>query len=922
MTAPGPIPFGRSVVVGPDGSPPAPWSGAPLFAIDDALLGDVDRLGRLVAELQRRYVRREPAVFQLAVDAAALTAPESDDRSPFELGAGFSFLRERLARVVWHNSYDARDDSLVWWWAHKAAARFGVEVGGPADVVAADGEKVWVDGGPRQAFELDDPVIHYETVDIGRWSLVPSSTSPPADLAPDQLEAVSHAVGPARIIAPAGSGKTRVLTERLRHVVEDRGLERETVLALAYNKRAADEMASRLPGGLAGCIRTIHSLGWEILRMARPGISLIDEREQRRRLEAMVPAPRRANTDVIGPYLEALDEVRIGLQTPDEVEGGRDDVPGLGEVFARYREGLERRNEADHAEQIYGAIEALSRDPGFRLRWQSRCRHLLVDEFQDLTPAFVLLIRLLAAPGLDVFGVGDDDQVIYGYAGADPGFLIEFEELFPGAGAHALEVNYRCPVDVVESASTLLGYNLRRVEKTIHASSTESGLTVTTAPGDDLAVVTADRVAGLLDAGVSPTQVAVLTRVNSSLLPLHAVLSERGVPFDSPLTVASLDRTVVRGALAWVRLALDPLAMRRNDLFEAVRRPQRGITRLFGEMVGRRRGPFSLSDLIEMGAGLEGRRGDRWDQFCEDLLLASRSTGTTPELLAVLSDEVGLEKAAAALDAGRTRADRAAQGDDLTALRRVAAVGPGPAEFEAWLRRRLAPSTDPEGVTLSTVHRVKGLEWDHVFVFGADRGAMPHVLSGDVEEERRVFHVAMTRGRRTVTIVADEDRPSRFLTEIDGSAPKPSPRPAPADEESGPGLTGIGVVVGERVTVTGGFMATVVEILTTGVLVEVTDSGATMAIPWGERVVKSGRADRLVPGSGTAVGGDLLQRLKAWRLDQARSQGVPAYVVFSDKTLEALAALRPTTQGALLGVPGIGPAKLEAYGDDLLDLLG
>jgi superfamily II DNA helicase RecQ len=131
------------------------------------------------------------------------------------------------------------------------------------------------------------------------------------------------------------------------------------------------------------------------------------------------------------------------------------------------------------------------------------------------------------------------------------------------------------------------------------------------------------------------------------------------------------------------------------------------------------------------------------------------------------------------------------------------------------------------------------------------------------------------------------------------------------------------VVVGDRITVSGGFVGTVVEILTTGVLIEVTASGATMAVPWGERVVKSGRADRLVPGQGTGVVvGDVLQRLKEWRLDQARRQGVPAYVVFTDKTLEALASLRPTTQGALLGVPGIGPAKLEAYGDDLLDLLG
>ncbi|MET0696550.1 MAG: UvrD-helicase domain-containing protein, partial [Acidimicrobiia bacterium] len=343
MTAPGPSLLGRSVVVGPGSPAPSAWSDADRIRIDAALLADPDRLLSTVDDAQRRYVKRLPTVFELAVAPDELSRVETTDASPYELGSRFTFLRERLAKVVWYNSYDARTDPLVWWWGHKAASRLDVTVGGPADVIRSDdGTPAWVDGGPRQPLDLDESVIHHESVDLGRETPVPTFIEPSVDLAADQHEAVSHLVGPARIIAPAGSGKTRVLTARVRHLIEDRGIEPEILTALAYNRRAAAEMVERLPGGSRLNVRTIHSLGWEILRMAKPGIRLIEEREQRRRLEPISAAPPRANTDTIGPYLEALDEVRIGLRDPEQVEAERDDVPGFTETFGRYREGLQR----------------------------------------------------------------------------------------------------------------------------------------------------------------------------------------------------------------------------------------------------------------------------------------------------------------------------------------------------------------------------------------------------------------------------------------------------------------------------------------------------------------------------------------------------------------------------------------------------
>ena len=908
-------------MVAPGATPPPAWSDAEKFVVDVGLLADQDALLEMVNVLQRLYMKRVPVVYGLAVDPDVLKAAESTTKAPYELGATFTFLRERLTKLVWHNSYDARSGQPVWWWAHKAAARFDAMVAGPADVTLLSGSPAWIDGGPRQPLQLDELVIHHESVELGRETPITAPVVPSADLAPDQLDAVSHLAGPARVIAPAGSGKTRVLTARVRHLLEDRGVEPELLTALAYNRRAAGEMVERLPEGERLNVRTIHSIGWEILRMAKPDLRLVSESEQRRRLGPITNAPPRANTDVIGPYLEALDEVRIGLRHPEEVEASRDDVPGFGNTFRLYRQRLEHDREADHAEQIYGAIEVLCRLPELRAHWEARCRHLLVDEFQDLTPAYLLLIRLLAGPEMSVFGVGDDDQVIYGYAGADPGYLIDFDSLFPGSSEYALEVNYRCPSDVVDAAGNLVGYNQRRVDKKILASNDQRGLEVVTAAGDELAVTAADRIAGLVDDGSEPVSIAVLSRVNSSLLPMHIALSERGIPFDSLLTPAILDRTVLRAALAWIRVVLNPEEMGRDDLFEAIRRPGRGLTRLFGEMVGRRRGPFALDELHRMGEGLEGRRQDRWYEFCDDIVMVSHSSATTAKLLEALSAGIGLDRAAATLDSGRSRVDRSSHGDDLTALRRSAAMGPEPARFEAWLRRRLA-SPKGRGVLLSSVHRVKGQEWDHVVVFGVDQRAMPHQLSDDIEEERRVFHVAMTRGRRSVLVLADDDRPSRFLTEIDGTAPRSrQPQPARMDGRAANApRDGVHVVVGDVIGITGGYQASVGEILTTGVLVKISETGATMAIPWGERVSKGGSEGRLTPGVGSTDPG-LVERLRSWRLDQAKSQGVPAYVVFNDRTLDALSSVRPSTSEGLLDIPGIGAAKLEAYGDELLELL-
>ena len=412
----------------------SPLEGAERLVVGRAVLADPAQLEKTVDLLHRAWVERRTVTVELGVEASELRQMVVEQRAPWMLGPGYTPLMERLHFLVWANNWDARAGDPIWWWSRKAQ-RLGARIGGRADIMLADGREAWVDGGPRALMDIS--VVHSQTVELGRLTLQPPNASTKADLADDQRAAVEHRSGPVRVIAPAGSGKTRTLIARFLHLVDERRIEPGIVTAVAYNNRAALQMRQRLRTDDLH-IRTIHSLGWAIIRDIRPDATLLNERDVRARLRDMIPRTPRPNTDIIGPYLEGLSEIRIALRNPTHVEEQRDDVEDLAGIFHKYRSLLSKRNEVDYDEQIYGAIELLLADPELRRRWQRRCRHLLVDEFQDLTPAYLLLLRLLASPELSVFGVGDDDQTIYGYAGADPKFLIEFDRYFPGAGASAL----------------------------------------------------------------------------------------------------------------------------------------------------------------------------------------------------------------------------------------------------------------------------------------------------------------------------------------------------------------------------------------------------------------------------------------------------------------------------------------------------
>lgn len=934
MPVPGPAALGRSVIVAAGAPGPAPWAAAERVVIDAEVLAAPHDAA---TQLHRAWRSRIPVVIELRVDPGAFRAPRSFEAPLWELGPGHRDAHEQLHAFVWANAYDARADAEpIWWWARKAT-RLGASEGGPADVVLPDGTPAWIDGGPRAPLPVPlagASLVHHESVELGSLRPQPAPAAPSAELAPDQLAAVAHGSGPARIIAPAGSGKTRVLTERYRHLLVDRGYEPGAVVALAYNKRAQQEMAARLPG-LPARIQTINAWGYALLTRAwgrRPEV--LDERAQRAIVERLVPSrARRVNTDPIGPYLEGLSLIRLGLRHPEEVEDALDDVGGLAAAYGPYREELRRRGAIDFDEQVFGAAESLLRDGELRRAVQADHRHLLVDELQDLTPAHVLLVRLAAGPHGEVFAVGDDDQVIYGHSGADPRFLVDFDAYFPGAHHHALEVGYRCPAPVTEAARRLLAYNRRRVPKQIHAGPdvvTEAGsFEVRTHAADTGARALVDAVGAWRAEGTAPSDIAVLTRVQSLLLAPHVALAETGVPVDSILDEGVLSRLGLRAALAYLRIALAPDDVAGADLAEIHRRPSRGLPQWATKWLERCR---SVADVRRAAARIDDAKvGTKLDDLASDMDRLARlaaSGATSRDLLTAVRDDIGLGSAMTLLDS--TGAAAGSHLDDLEALLQVADLHPDAGTFEAWLRRAFHRERADGGVTLATIHRVKGQEWDRVVVFGVTDGILPHRLAEDVEEERRVLHVGITRGRHRVLVLGDRSRRSPLLAELDGSAATDHlagrPRPAaPAPTASGAARRSreeratLPAAAGQGLTVLGGYEGTVAEVGEEGVRLRL-DGDGSFFVRYGERVTHEGRPRTLTrppsPQAEAAAGA-----LRAWRLERSKADGVPAYVVLSDKHLEGIAERMPSTLEALRSCPGIGPAKLDAYGDEILEVL-
>jgi hypothetical protein len=354
------------------------------------------------------------------------------------------------------------------------------------------------------------------------------------------------------------------------------------------------------------------------------------------------------------------------------------------------------------------------------------------------------------------------------------------------------------------------------------------------------------------------------------------------------------------------------------------------------DLIANRRSVDGLGNLADWLEGKGSQReADKVHDFAADVDSVRRAAGragaTTASVLAVIRSRIadgGLDASADALDQWSHGAI-AAHADDLAALSELAGLQPDPALFGPWLGEHLAGPADDVGVTLASIHSVKGREWPHVILHHATSGLMPHRLAWDLEEERRVFHVGLTRCVESLTVVTGEPE-SPFVTEMatetEGAAPalvvprrtpvapKPRARPsAPASSRSAPPSEIVPASVGHRFE-RHGHEYEIVEVGEHGVKAVVSGGRAYITVKFGSSIDQGGSPMVL----GHPACNPAAERLRAWRSGLARSTGKPAFTVFDDKTLRALAAALPASESGLAAIPGIGPVKLETYGSELI----
>ena len=620
-----------------------------------------------------------------------------------------------------------------------------------------------------------------------------------AALNPQQREAVLASEGAVLILAGAGSGKTRVITHRIAHLVLDKGVPSERILAVTFTNKAAGEMKARtealLPGpAVKSWISTFHSLCVRILRREAAAAGLprdfviYDDEDQ---LQAVREALRALDLpEKVHPPRRILARISAAKNAGRDPEQENDSesvaAATLARVAERYRQTLEAAHALDFDDLLLRTVALLESNEAVRESYRQRFQYVLVDEYQDTNRAQYELVRHLSGPHGNVTVVGDEDQSIYSWRGADIRNILDFEADFPGARVLRLEENYRSRPAILDAASGLVAHNEKRKGKTLRAVKTAGDPVRLHQAGDEFqeAAWVVSRISGQ-DAG----RTAVLYRMNSQSRLFEEALMRAGVPYEVWGGVGFYERREVKDLLAYLRLIAnprDPMALRR-----VVNVPPRGIgdrTVQELERVARERGISTWEALavVEGEALLPARATQplrRFREMLEALRAEAPSLGLKDLLTRVL--EVTGYAAALAQDESHESQDRL---ENLAELLSAAADyqaredSPSLAGFldRVSLLSDVDKAKDDAPVVLMTLHSAKGLEFDAIFLVGLEEGLVPHARSlarGDaLEEERRLCYVGMTRARERLHLTWAQSRsvfgqrrlsePSRFLLEI------------------------------------------------------------------------------------------------------------------------------------------------------------
>ncbi|MBI1799212.1 MAG: UvrD-helicase domain-containing protein [Candidatus Eisenbacteria bacterium] len=605
-----------------------------------------------------------------------------------------------------------------------------------------------------------------------------------------QRAAVDHTGGPLLVVAGAGSGKTRVLTARIARVLGN-GTPPEAVLAFTFTNRAAREMRERIETLVGAAARglwmgTFHGVAVRILRreaekLDRPRDFVIYDREDQeavvrdivRRLELPESAYR------VGTVLSRISDAKNALVTPEQA------VPAavtpferqIAECYRLYRDRLRKQGAYDFDDLIAESVRLMVEHPETADRYGRRFEHVLVDEYQDTNHAQFRLVESLSRVHRNLFVVGDDDQSIYGWRGADLANMLEFERAFPGAQVLRLEQNYRSTGRILSAANAVIANNRDRKDKTLWTDREPGPPLRFVLAADELEE--ARRVRQQLEQwarkGGRLFESAVLYRTNAQSRAIEIELRQSRMPYEIVGGVSFYQRREVKDVLAYLRLAVNPADT--VSFWRVWNTPRRALGAGVRERVEER-----------MAQGLNALEALR--SLVHDLSLSRAALAGATDLLALIA-ELG-ERREGAVDATmrhlieRTRylehldgegeggaEDRRANVEEL-----LAAAAQGSPGGRAGLSEFLAESaivTDmdrlPEGadrVLLLTAHNAKGLEFRHVVVAGLEEGLFPHGSSledaRELEEERRLFYVAITRAREEVLLTA-----AAFRRRFDGA---------------------------------------------------------------------------------------------------------------------------------------------------------
>jgi superfamily I DNA/RNA helicase len=634
-------------------------------------------------------------------------------------------------------------------------------------------------------------------------------------LNPQQREAVKHTEGPLLVLAGAGSGKTRVITCRIAYLLQEKHVQPERILAVTFTNKAAQEMQARLEElvGKANCkgliVSTFHSLGVRILRQEigalgyKANFTIYDTSDQ---LGLIRQAMREAGADGkrITPeaVLWKISTAKNALITPDRYQPRYADELDLltARVYPRYQVLLKACNAVDFDDIIMLTVRLLLEHPAVLQRWQERFRYLMVDEYQDTNPSQYLFISQLAAGSRNLCVVGDDDQSIYGWRGADVRKILAFEEDYPGCRVVKLEQNYRSTGTILAAANSVIRHNSLRKEKTLW---TDAGAgrpieVVITADEEEEATTVVERLQGeRFKQGLNYSDFCILYRTNAQSRAFEEQLRFEGIPYVLIGGMQFYDRREVKDTIAYLKA----IANLRDEqaLLRIVNFPRRGI----GESTITRINQWSMETncplidalgRVDEVSGVTGpvqnRVLDLYKLFQEE---AARFAGEGPlaDKARDLFKRLGIEE-----ELYRTIDDR------KTARRKVENVEQIVNSLASYEERAAKPTLTGflekvalmdedrfnkdkkehgrDAVTLMSLHSSKGLEFPSVFLVGVEEEILPHQRSiyedVSVDEERRLMYVGITRARRHLTITRCLTRkkygkkearvPSRFLAEI------------------------------------------------------------------------------------------------------------------------------------------------------------